>query len=192
MKHDGQMQLSGCNEPKKASTMVGVGGGRRGTKITQQQSRTQGRIDKPLYHQRAQSLAGGSPQAEQNLISKPEEDPEGTDSGKLSANHSCAKQLSCLDGDLHLPAMAPSSFPGPPFPMHADDFLVEMPVRSRCSISPTCLTSVHSSQEGPAPQQPLADEEQELEKNVIHFPLFFSGTTLPICFTQHSRSPQKN
>ena len=76
--------------------------------------------------------------------------------------------------------------------MHADDFLVEMPVRSRCSISPTCLTSVHSSQEGLAPEQPLADEEKELEKNVIHFPLFFSGTTLPICFTQHSRSPQKN
>lgn len=191
MKHDGQMQLSGCNEPKKASTMAGWGWAQRNKDHPIAESYL-GQDGQALNHQRAQSLAGGSPQAEQNLSSKPEEDPEGIDSGRLSANHSHAKQLSCLEGHLHLPATAPPSSPGPPFPVHADDFLVEMPVRSHCRISPTCLTSVHSSPEGLAPEQPLADEEKELEKNIIHFPLFFSGTTLPICFTQHSGSPQEN
>ena len=82
-------------------------------------------MDRPLYHQRAQSFAGGPPRAGQNLSSKPEEDPEGTGSRRLSANHSCAKQPSCLEGLCISPPWPHAHLPGLPS-MHADDFLVGM------------------------------------------------------------------
>ena len=124
----------------------------------------------------------------QNRSSKPEEDPEGTDSRRLSANHSCAKQPSCLEGVCISLPWPHAHLPG--LPSRACWWLPcgnERPVRSHCRISPACLASVRSSPEGLAPGQPLADEEKELEKNRIHFPLF-SGTALPISLTQCSGS----
>lgn len=119
-----------------------------------------GQDGQALNHCLTQSLAGGSPQsrAESSALNLRR-------TQKASTAGGCQLTIPVLSSCPALGGIC-ISLPRPHphllglLPVHADDFLVEMPVRSHCRISPTCLTSVHSSPEGLAPEQPLADEER--------------------------------
>lgn len=107
-----------------------------------------GRMGGPFYHCLTGSLARRSLQEGQCLSSKPDKDPKGTNIRTLPANHSCAKQLSHLKGDLsqafpclHLLYRSACSHGLAPvssavtLPMHAANVLVQTPATRQSRIS---------------------------------------------------------
>ena len=107
------MQLSSCNEPKKASTMVGVGGGRGGTQVTPSQSHTWGRMGQALVPQGR--IAALSPRRTQKART----------AGGCQLTTPALSSRPAWRGSAS-PCRGPTLISRASLPVHADDFLVEM------------------------------------------------------------------